>query len=133
MFRLVKELGTSNISRETVLLPINFTANLGTGSLAVSRNGQLEAANGTVSPGYVVINTTKIALKTLAICYPITENMVFLVESDKSTIFVPGMSVGISSSGAYDSDFAVFSSNGKGVVMGLHEDPNFIYVRFNKS
>lgn len=106
---------------------------LSAGSVAVSDNGNLSKVSSALIPEYVVVKETSYPDRFTYLCYPISEEMVFLVEYESSFTPTIGMCVGPKDSkDGQLSSVIGYASNGKGIIIALHDNPNLVYVRFNR-
>lgn len=130
MFRLVKILNHSNTCTEAVPLKRKITAVIGFSSAVTCSNGELATASAEDFPTYIVIDKCDSATYE-CICMPVTEDMVFKVEYLDTITPKMGMRVGLASH-KYPMDAVEFNSYGKGVIIGIDDDPKFVYIRFTK-
>ena len=129
MFRLVKILGSSNVHENPVELNSKINGAIAAGSAVSCTNNVLFNTAADAAPDYIFSRYSIANDKKL--CYPVTNDMIFKVEYDSAATPKIGMKVGITSV-KNDSDAVTFNSSGKGVIVGI-ENPNMVYVRFQKS
>ena len=129
MLRLVKVLN-GNTQCDVVRLKYNLGVNLGPGSAMSSSGGYFTALLNTDTPEFVALSTTEIPFQRMD-AITVTEDMIFKVEYTGTATPYVGMKVGLSS-GLYKMDSVTYNANGKGIVVGVDDNPGLVYVRFHR-
>jgi len=107
-----------------------ITSVIGFSSAVVCKDGYLATAEKDEFPTYIVIDKCDSATYH-CICMPVTENMIFKVEYLDTVTPIMGLRVGLASH-KNPMDAVKYSASGKGVIIGIDDDPKFVYVRFVK-
>ena len=101
------------------------------GSLAVCSTGSLISADANSFPEYMIASASHINKPNNTVCFPVTENMIFLVEFVGTVKPQIGMKVGIKDFDGIPASSVSFSSSGKGVILSFSDKENLVYVKFN--
>ena len=130
MFRLVKVINGNN-QFEAVRLGFNASATFGPGCALTCSSGVLGNPTSTSVPEYISLsgNDTEGCKRVDAML--VTEDMIFKVEYTGSSTPLQGMTVGLSTM-KYKMDAVTYNSSGKGIIVGIDDDKNYVYVRFRK-
>ena len=129
MFRFVKTLSGGNVHENINELDVKISGSIIQGSAVSCANNVLTNTSADGIPDYIFQRYSM--SKGLKICQTITNDMIFRVEYTSSTTPKIGMRVGLSNHLGV-ADAVAYNSSGKGLIIGI-ENPNMVYVRFQKS
>ena len=129
MFRLVKVLNGNN-QYEVMKIRALASSSILPGSPLVASSGNVTNSSATVCPDYVSLSGNTNGEANVEVMH-VTEDMIFKVEYTGTTAPAVGMTVGMSNyKGKMDG--VTYSSSGKGKIVALGDDPQYVYVRFRK-
>ncbi len=129
MFRLVKTLNNTNFVIEPVKLPIGTLSGYGKGCPVMLTSGNATKVATTDKPAFMTLESSDDAKDGMITCYQVTDCMVFLVEYRSSSIPRVGSRVTFSS-GKYPMDSVIYNTTGKGIIVGVTENPKLVYVQY---
>ena len=97
---------------------------------AVDRNGN-SLLMATYFPRYIVAKDYPPTGQDSYLCYEVTEDMVFKVNFIGEGTPAVGKQVGLARAGAL-MDSVTLNDEGCGRIVGLDENPNYVYVKFDR-
>ena len=130
MFRLVKVLNGNN-QGEITKLKFNSSAVIRRGCALSCASGLALPVTSNAMPDYIALDSNMDKSLKSVDAMLVTEDMIFKVEYSGSTQPYLNMPVGITTL-RYKMDSVTYNSNGKGVVVGIDDDRQFLYVRFQR-
>lgn len=130
MFRLVKVLN-SDTKAEVQLIPKKKNSSFSRGEALICLNGYASSPNSTAFPEYIYLSQNNVANPRKLEVMAITEDSVFKADYSGTVTPYLGMPVGLSTK-ISGMDAVSYSSNGKGIIIGIDTDKDLVYVRFRK-
>lgn len=133
MFRLVKNIDNSTTFPEVIRMEASRLAYSYTlGGTAILKNGNLETPAPSDFPDLVfAASSDRFHRSNIADAFYVTEGMVFKVEYIGTSSPRVGLTVGLAKF-LNGMDAVSYNSSGKGLIIAIDENPQYVYVKFHR-